>query len=205
MLLSCVHCKTMCFIWILFRHLAKQCCWVMLILWGVYCRQSYYTHKTLYTMCNACAWPKKIMLEELCKQIQHCCATLRWTQTKEMLGMVDLKVWPASNFKFAQQLPTTCNSDGSCWWGLISWQYYYLSNEGVQSWFLEQMHEQFSQHPSKRNLKNYFHLSEKRTKQNQAVEYLTRHTNHLKLHIHIPPKQTARRPMGSVSQEGNHA
>ena len=66
------------------------------------------------------------------------------------------------------------------------------------------MHEQFSQHPSKRNLKNHFHLSEKITKQNQAGEYLTQHTNHLKLCIHISPKQTARRTMGSVSQEGNH-
>ena len=145
------------------------------------------------------------MLEELCKQIQHCCATLRWTQTKEMLGPVDLKVWPASNFKICTTTPNNMQQWwGSCWRGLISWQYYYLSNEGVQSWFLEQMHEQFSQHPSKRNLKNHFHLSEKITKQNQAEEYLTRHTNHLKLCIHISPKQTASRTMGSVSQEGNH-
>ena len=147
------------------------------------------------------------MLEELCKQIQHCCATLRWTQTKEMLGMVDLKVWPASNFKICATTPNNMQQ----WWELLTGLNklaILLSvkiNEGVQSWFLEQMHEQFSQHPSKRNLKNHFHLSEKITKQNQAGEYLTRHTNHLKLCIHIPPKQTASRTMGSVSQEGNHA
>ena len=54
--------------------------------------------------------------------------------------------------------------------------------------------------PAKGILKNISIWKEK-----QAEEYLTQHTNHLKLRIHIPPKQTASRTMGSVSQEGNHA
>ena len=46
------------------------------------------------TMCNARTSPKQ-MLEELCKRIEHCCATLRRSR-------------PVSNC--AQQLPTTRNN-----------------------------------------------------------------------------------------------
>ena len=82
------------------------------------------THKTLEIMCNVHAWH-----QQCCKS----CAdgsnivVLRFSdhRTKEMLGLVDSKVWPVSNF--AQQLPTTCNkmckqtehvtfnNVGSCW------------------------------------------------------------------------------------------
>ena len=41
-------------------------------------------------------------------RIQHCCATLWWSQKKIMLAVVGLKVWPASSF--AQQLPATRNN-----------------------------------------------------------------------------------------------
>ena len=54
----------------------------------------------------ACVAPT--MLEELCKRIQHCCATLRRSRNKEMLGVVGWKVWPVSNF--AQQHATTSNN-----------------------------------------------------------------------------------------------
>ena len=51
------------------------------------------THKTLKTMCNLRAWPQQLMLEEVCKRIQHCCATLRRSQKKkEMLGVVGSKL-----------------------------------------------------------------------------------------------------------------
>ena len=48
------------------------------------------------------------MLEELCKQIQHCWATLRRSRNKRNVGsVVGWEVWPVSNF--TQQHPTTCN------------------------------------------------------------------------------------------------
>lgn len=43
-------------------------------------------------------WPQQIMLEELCKRIQHCCASLRRSRNKRMLGVVGWKIWPVSNF-----------------------------------------------------------------------------------------------------------
>ena len=50
------------------------------------------THKTLKTMCNLRAWPQQLTLEEVCKRIQHCCATLRRSQKKEMLEVVGSKL-----------------------------------------------------------------------------------------------------------------
>ena len=49
-------------------------------------------------------------MEELCKWIQHCCTSLRWSADgiKEMLGVVGSNLWPVSNF--VQQLPATCNN-----------------------------------------------------------------------------------------------
>ena len=49
------------------------------------------THKTLKTMCNLRSWRKQLMLEEVCKRIQHCCATLRRSQSKGNLGSCWLK------------------------------------------------------------------------------------------------------------------
>ena len=49
------------------------------------------THKTLKTMCNMRAWPQQLMLEEVCKRIQLCCATLRRSQSKINLGSCWLK------------------------------------------------------------------------------------------------------------------
>ena len=48
------------------------------------------------------------MLEELCKRIRHCCATLRRLRNKKMLGVVGWKVWAVSNL--AQQHATTFNN-----------------------------------------------------------------------------------------------
>ena len=50
------------------------------------------THKTLKTMCNPRAWPQQLMLEEVCKRIQHCCARFGDHKTKEMLGVVGSKL-----------------------------------------------------------------------------------------------------------------
>ena len=82
------------------------------------------THKTLEIMCNVHAWH-----QQCCKSCANGSniVVLRFSdhRTKEMLGVVDSKVWPVSNF--AQQLPTTCNkmckqtehvtfnNVGSCW------------------------------------------------------------------------------------------
>ena len=44
------------------------------------------------------------MLEELCKRIQHCCATLRWSRNKSSVGRCGLK--SLTGFKFCA---TTCN------------------------------------------------------------------------------------------------
>ena len=49
-------------------------------------------------MCNGRVWPQQ-RWKKLCKQVQHCCATLGDQGKKEML---------VSNF--AQQLPTTRNN-----------------------------------------------------------------------------------------------
>ena len=47
-------------------------------------------------------------IEDLCKRIQHCCASrFGLHRTNERLGVGDLNVWLVSNF--AQQLPTTSN------------------------------------------------------------------------------------------------
>ena len=42
-------------------------------------------------MCNLRAWPRQLMLDEVCKRIQHCCATLRRSQSKRNLGSCWLK------------------------------------------------------------------------------------------------------------------
>ena len=42
------------------------------------------TYYTLETMCNGRAWPQQCW-KKLCKQIQHCCATLGDHGKKEML------------------------------------------------------------------------------------------------------------------------
>ena len=47
------------------------------------------------------------MLQELCKRIQHCCATLQRSRNKRNVGSC-WKVWPVSNF--AQQHATTSNN-----------------------------------------------------------------------------------------------
>ena len=49
------------------------------------------THKPLKIMLNPRAWPQQLMLEEVCKQMQHCCATLRRSQNKRNLGTCWLK------------------------------------------------------------------------------------------------------------------
>ena len=56
------------------------------------------THKTLKTMCNLRAWPQQLMLEEVCKRIQHCCATLRRSQNKRNVGSCWLKTLLANKF-----------------------------------------------------------------------------------------------------------
>ena len=82
------------------------------------------THKTLEIMCNVHAWH-----QQRCKSCANgsSIVVLHFSdhRTKEMLGLVDSKVGPVSNF--AQQLPTTCNkmcnqtehvtfnNVGSCW------------------------------------------------------------------------------------------
>ena len=47
------------------------------------------------------------MLEELCKRIQHCCATLRRSRNKRNVGSCWLKNLTGSYA--TQQHPTTCN------------------------------------------------------------------------------------------------
>ena len=42
-------------------------------------------------MCNLRAWPQQLMLEEVYKRIQHCCATLRRSQNKRNVGSCWLK------------------------------------------------------------------------------------------------------------------
>ena len=56
------------------------------------------THKTLKTMCNLRAWLQQLMLKEVCKRIQHCCATLRRSQSKRNLGSCWLKILLANKF-----------------------------------------------------------------------------------------------------------
>ena len=52
------------------------------------------THKTLETMCHARAWPQqcwKSFRLQLCKRIQHCCATLQRSRYKRNVGSYGLK------------------------------------------------------------------------------------------------------------------
>ena len=56
------------------------------------------THKTLKTMCNLRAWLQQLMLKEVCKRIQNCCATLRRSQSKRNLGSCWLKILLANKF-----------------------------------------------------------------------------------------------------------
>ena len=55
-------------------------------------------------------WPT--MLEELCKRIQHCCATLRWSRNKRNVGSCCLKsftgykIWPKTPNKMQQHART---------------------------------------------------------------------------------------------------
>ena len=49
------------------------------------------THMTLETACVQCACVAPTMLEELCKRIQHCCATLRRPRNKRNVGSYWLK------------------------------------------------------------------------------------------------------------------
>ena len=44
------------------------------------------THETLEAERNERAWHPPTMLEELCKRIQHCCATLRKSRNKRNVG-----------------------------------------------------------------------------------------------------------------------
>ena len=55
-------------------------------------------HKTLKTMCNPRAWTQQLMLEEDCKRIQHCCATLRRSQNKRNVGSCWFKSLFANKF-----------------------------------------------------------------------------------------------------------
>ena len=48
-------------------------------------------------MCNLRAWPQQLMLEEVCKRIQHCCATLRRSHTQKK------KCWELLAQKFVGQ------------------------------------------------------------------------------------------------------
>ena len=56
------------------------------------------THKTLKTMCNPRAWPQQLILEEVCKRIQHCCATHRRSQNKTNVESCWLKILLANKF-----------------------------------------------------------------------------------------------------------
>ena len=71
------------------------------------------THKTLKTMCNLRAWPQQLMLEEVCKRIQHCCATLRRSHTQKK------KCWELLAQKFVgQQVCVRLNAEqgmAQCW------------------------------------------------------------------------------------------
>ena len=93
------------------------------------------TQKTLKTMSNARAWPqqwcpgprlslspktpfpfpfkrlpRRLMLEELCKRIQHFCATPRWSRNERDVGSCWFESLTRFKLNFAQQLPTTCNN-----------------------------------------------------------------------------------------------
>ena len=71
------------------------------------------TQKTLKTMCNLRAWPQQLMLEEVCKRIQHCCATLRRSHTQKK------KCWELLAQKFVgQQVCVRLNAEqgmAQCW------------------------------------------------------------------------------------------
>ena len=51
-----------------------------------------------FTMWNPRAWPQQLMLEEVCKRIQHCCATLRRSQNQKNVGSCWLKRLFANKF-----------------------------------------------------------------------------------------------------------
>ena len=72
------------------------------------CRASWEGYKTIRLWRLCVKRVRGSNIEELCKRIQHCCASrFGLHRTNERLGVGDLKVWLVSNF--AQQLPTTCN------------------------------------------------------------------------------------------------
>ena len=71
------------------------------------------THKTLKTMCNLRAWPQQLMLEEVCKRIQHCCATLRRSQKKRNVGSCWLKTLFANKFASVWTQSKGCRSGES--------------------------------------------------------------------------------------------
>ena len=55
------------------------------------------THKALKTVCTPRAWPQQLMFEEVCKRIQHCCATLRRSQKKRNVGSCYIRVHSTAN------------------------------------------------------------------------------------------------------------
>jgi len=87
------------------------------------------THKTLETMCNARAWPRQTMLEELCKRIQHCCSTVQRSRNKRNVGSCWLKrltgfklcATTPNNMQQGVQTDATCNIQQCCarlYWAL---------------------------------------------------------------------------------------
>ena len=72
-----------------------------------------------------CAWVAPTLFKELCKRIQHCRATLRWSRNQRNVGSCWLKT--LTGFNLRTQLQTTCNKVrkrtqyitsnhvGSCW------------------------------------------------------------------------------------------
>ena len=71
------------------------------------------THKTLETMCHARAWPQL----QLCKRIQHCCATLQRSRDKRNVESYGLKrltgfklcATTPNNMQQGVQTNATCN------------------------------------------------------------------------------------------------
>ena len=76
------------------------------------------------SLCKPCVWAcvAQAMLEELCKQIQHCCATLRRSGNKRNVGSCWLKsligfklcATTRNNIQQGVQTDATCNTQ-QCW------------------------------------------------------------------------------------------
>ena len=72
------------------------------------------THKTLETMCHARTWPQQCSEElQLCKRIQHCCATLqRFTGQKKCWELLSQSFDRFQTLRYnAQQHATGCANE----------------------------------------------------------------------------------------------